>query len=85
MCANGQAAVKDVNEYDNINVFLWSSESYQIAITKYDGITPDAVVPQWYLDENLQVCWDRITLGGYRLAHLMEYIYPERSSDAFLQ
>jgi hypothetical protein len=63
---------------------MWSDQSYEIAITKYDGIIPDDVVPQWYLDENLQVCWDRITLGGYRLANLMEYIYPSRSLE-FLQ
>jgi len=84
MTANGQAGVKDSNEYENINIFLWSEESYQIAITKYEGITPDAVVPQWYLDENLQVCWDRITLGGYRLAHLMQYMFPARNTS-FLQ
>jgi len=85
MTKNGQAGVKDANEYENINLFMWSEESYSIAITKYEGITPDAVVPQWYLDENLQVCWDRITLGGYRLAHLMEYMFPQRSTAEFLQ
>jgi hypothetical protein len=37
MTANGQAGVKDSNEYENINIFLWSEESYQIAITKYEG------------------------------------------------
>lgn len=66
---------------------MWSEESYEIGITKYDGIIPstdETVVPQWYLDENLQVCWDRITLGGYRLANLMEYIYPSRTSFEFL-
>lgn len=78
--------MKEPHEYENINVFLWSDESYQIAITKYAGITPDAAVPQWYLDENLQVCWDRITLGGYRLAHLIEYIYPATAHETlFLQ
>lgn len=83
---DGQPGVQDAHEYENINVFLWSDESYQIAITKYEGITPDAAVPQWYLDENLQVCWDRITLGGYRLAYLMEYIYPATGTEElFLQ
>jgi len=84
MADDGKAGVKDPAEYENIDVFMWSEESYEIGITKYEGIIPDDVVPQWYLDENLQVCWDRITLGGYRLAHLMEYIYPSRSLE-FLQ
>jgi len=87
MANNGQEAVKDTNEYENINVFLWSDESYRIAITKYDGIEVDQPVPQSYQDENLQVCWDRITLGAYRLAHLIEYMYPAKddSSYYFLQ
>jgi hypothetical protein len=87
MAYDGRSALSDPAEYENIDVLMWSDESYQIAITKYDGIIPsdeETVVPQWYLDENLQVCWDRLTLGGYRLAHIMEYIYPSRS-EAFLQ
>ena len=62
------------------------SENTPIIMYDNVGITPDAAVPQWYLDENLQVCWDRITLGGYRLAYLIEYIYPATAHEAlFLQ
>jgi len=86
ICHNGQPGVAEAHEYENINVFLWSDESYRIAITKYEGITPGAAVPQWYLDQNLQVCWNQITLGGYRLAYLMEYIYPPVNQESlFLQ
>lgn len=63
---------------------MWTEESYDIAITKYDGVTIDAALPQSYIDENLLVCQERITLGGYRLATLIEYIYPSRSQE-FLQ
>jgi hypothetical protein len=62
------------------------SENTPIIMYDNVGITPNEAVPQWYLDENLQVCWDRITLGGYRLAYLIEYIYPATSQEAlFLQ
>ncbi len=44
----------------------------------------DVALPQWYIDENIIVCNQRITLGGYRLAYLTEYIYSE-SADLFLQ
>ena len=37
MAYDGRAGVADAAEWENINVFLWSKESYQIAITKYDG------------------------------------------------
>lgn len=85
MANNGQEAVKDPSDYENIDVLEWSDESYKIAITKYDGIEAGQPVPQSYQDENLQVCWDRITLGGYRLAHLIEYMYPAKDSYYFLQ
>ena len=34
---DGQPGVNDPSEYNNINIFQWSEESYEIAITKYDG------------------------------------------------
>ena len=32
-------------------------------------------LPQWYIDDNIVVCNERITLGGYRLAYLIKYIF----------
>lgn len=83
----GKKAVKNPSDYENINILNWSDESYKIAITKYDGIVAgeDQTVPQWYQDENLQLCYERITLGGYRLAHLMEYIFSNEKEAFFLQ
>lgn len=37
MESEGSGALADPAEYENIDVFMWSHESYQIAITKYDG------------------------------------------------
>lgn len=85
MVNKGQEAVKNSEEYENVDVLVWSEESYNIAITKYADIEIDQPVPQSYLDENIQVCWDRITLGGYRLAHLIEYMYPAKTESYFLQ
>jgi len=45
MANEGRHAVSDSAEFENINVFLWSDESYQIGITKYEGIVPNATVP----------------------------------------
>ena len=58
-----------------MDISSWAQESYDIAITKYDGITKDVPLPQDYIDKNLIVCNERITLGGYRLAYLIEYIF----------
>jgi hypothetical protein len=39
------------------------------------GLTPNAAVPSEYINENLVVAQERITLGGYRLAYLIEYMF----------
>ena len=64
-------SVLNSEDYQNTDVSRWSQESYDIAITKYDGITKDVPLPQAYIDQNLIVCNERITLGGYRLAYLV--------------
>lgn len=81
---NGASAVVNPSDYKNINVDDWALETYKIGITKYTGIEMDVALPQWYIDENLVVCNQRITLGGYRLAYLTEYIYGKDTS-LFLQ
>lgn len=48
------------------------------------GIVQNVALPQWYLDDNLKMCHERVTLGGYRLAYLIEYMFPSRQA-AFLQ
>lgn len=45
----------------------------------------NVALPKWYLDANLKVCHERVTLGGYRLSYLIEYMFPTRMSDSFLQ
>jgi hypothetical protein len=52
----------------------------------YDGVTENEVVPQEYLDRNIPILEDRITLGGYRLAYLTVYMYgTAEEMDLFLQ
>lgn len=82
---NGTDAVADPSVYDNFDVKMWSDNSYAIAITLYEGITPDGPVPQEYLNEKLVMCQNQITIGGYRLAHIIEYVFPERANTMFLQ
>lgn len=73
--SNGTLAVKNSDAYQNTNIESWAQESYDLAKTKYDGITKDVALPQWYIDDNIVVCNERITLGGYRLAYLIKYIF----------
>ena len=39
------------------------------------GVTQNETVPQAYIDKNLPMINGRITLGGYRLAYQMSYIF----------
>lgn len=47
-------------------------------------MTQDETVSQDYIDKNLPIAEGRLVLGGYRLAYLMEYIFPQTES-LFLQ
>ena len=81
--ARNAEIVSDASSYENFDYFGWSDESYNIGITKYDGIEQNVALPQWYIDENLPITEQRVVLAGYRLAYLIEYIYP--STQLFLQ
>lgn len=82
---DGKASVQDPTAYENLDVEDWAMESYDIATTLYTGIEQNVALPQWYLDQNLVICHQRVTLGGFRLAYLVEYMFPSRNGQAFLQ
>lgn len=69
--------------YQNMDYDGWSMEMYDIAITLYDGINENEALPQWYIDENLPMVEEKVTLGMYRLAYLLSQIYS--NNEAFLQ
>ena len=48
----------------------------------YDNIVQDVPLPQWYIDKYVPVSEGRVVLGGYRLANLIEYMFP--STELFL-
>ena len=74
--------VKDSSIYESTDFEAWSEEAYDIAITLYDGVTPDEAVPQSYIDKNLPVANERLTIGGYRLAYIINYIFsPSTEAD----
>jgi hypothetical protein len=39
------------------------------------GVTENEPVPSEYIETNLILAQDRITLGGYRLAYLVQYMF----------
>lgn len=80
LAQKGSAAVANPASYQNIDIAAWETESYNIAITKYTDIVQNVALPQWYIDENVVVCNERVTLGGYRLANLIEYMYPSTAT-----
>jgi hypothetical protein len=67
----GSSAVQDPSTYENLSVAEWAKESYDIAITSYDGLTENEYIPDWYLDANLPVTQQRVTQAGYRLAYVI--------------
>ncbi len=43
--ANSSQLVVDPAAYENVNVLDWAQESYEIAITKYEGVILNEVLP----------------------------------------
>ncbi len=74
-------AVSNSSVYETIDYDALSVESYDIAITLYDGVTPNETVPQDYLDQNIPVAYQQIMKGGYRLYYTIDFIFSSASSS----
>lgn len=59
----------------NRDIDDWAAESWDKAKGMYAGATENVALPQSYLDVSVPKVENDITLGGYRTAWLMEYIY----------
>ena len=77
------SAVADPRVYkgtpDSINE--WTDEGFTIAKDLYDGLEEDKAVPKEYLEKWTPVAYERLLLGGYRLASLLEYIFSDKVAD----
>lgn len=82
-------AVKTKSVYESLDFDAMAEESLAIAETLYDGLTMDEAVPQAYLDKNIPVANERLTIGGYRLYYIVNFMFspaaaPEQATE-FLQ
>ena len=68
-------AVKYKYYYQSVKYDDFAKESFDIAITLYDGLTEGEAVPQEYLDKNKPIAYDRLMKGGYRLYWTIDYIF----------
>ena len=67
-------AAKKTGTY-TIDYDMFADESFKIAKTLYDGVTENEAVPQDYLDKNVDVAYERLVLGGYRLYYTITYMF----------
>lgn len=50
----------------------WAQESYRLAVKHgYEPLQPNQPVPEAYIQQAQTICEERIALGGYRLAELL--------------
>ena len=73
-------AVADASVYETIDFDAMSQESFLIAETLYDGLVEDEPVPQAYLDKFKPVAYERLIIGGYRLAYLVNFMFGDNSA-----
>jgi len=59
----------------NRDIDAWAAESWDKAKTMYTGAVENEKLSQSYLDVSVPKVENDITLGGYRTAWLMEWIY----------
>lgn len=76
-------AVSGSSIYKSTNYSKWSTESYELAKTLYDGVTENEPVPQAYLDKNIKIAYERLIIGGYRLYYTMTYIFGDSLSAEY--
>ena len=58
--------------------FLISCNLFKISLS---GLTENEAVPQDYLDKWIPVAESRITIGGYRLAYVLNYIFGTSTDE----
>lgn len=69
----------------NRDIDAWAAESWDKAKTMYTGAVENEPLSQSYLDVSVPKVENDITLGGYRTAWLMEWIYGNvQSKPTFL-
>lgn len=70
--------VKDKKTYESLDFVKWGEESYELAITLYEGVEAGKEVPKAYLEKNVPIANERITLGGYRLYYIIDYMFSKK-------
>lgn len=85
MMEENASAVADPTVYESTDYDAWAQESFDIAITLYDGVIENEAVPQAYLDKYVPVANQRLTVGGYRLFYTIDYIFGDGNQAEFLQ
>lgn len=68
-------AVADKAVYEGYDTDAWTAEAFEIAKTLYDGLDEYGVVPAAYIEKFTPLAYERLVIGGYRLASLLEYIF----------
>ena len=74
-------AISNSSVYETIDYDALSIESYNIAITLYDGVSRNETVAQDYLDQNIPVAYQQLMKGGYRLFYTIDFIFGSASSS----
>lgn len=67
---------KDMNPAD------WATESYRLAVSNAHPIPKDGHLGQEYFDRNLPVVNERLSMGGVRLAVLLNQIFADSKAPA---
>ena len=65
---------------DVLDPVAWAEESFKMAPSAYDGAIQHEKLPDEYLKKNLDGLQLLLIKGGYRLAHLLTYVFDETTT-----
>lgn len=81
LTTRNKSVVSKSSVYENLDWDMWSHDSFDIAITLYDGITENEAASQDYLDNGKVIAESQIVLGGFRLAYALNYIFGDEEEE----
>ena len=94
LVSRNTAAVSNKKVYENLDWNSWAKQSYDYAITLYDGkkyllkltqivagITENEAPSQDYIDNGILIAESQIMVGGYRLAYVLNYIFEDSEDE----
>ena len=70
-------------QYGTLDPVVWATENHKLAVSNAYAVPKDGRIGQDYLDKNIRVVNNRLSVAGVRLALLLNVIFDETKELPF--